>query len=79
MKKVFAASVIATVLATSTAFAFEVPDTQPIKPIEGPGIRLTDDEHSTRPMKGIESPDIHLTGQHHPTQPVRGVEGPTIR
>ncbi len=58
MKKVFAASVIATVLATSTAFAFEVPDTQPIKPIEGPGIRLMGQHHPTQPVIGIEGPTI---------------------
>ncbi len=78
MKKLFAGGVIATVLAASTAFALELADTQPIKPIEGPGIRLTEDEQSTQPVKGTEGPDVRLMG-HHPSRPVLGIEGPTIR
>ena len=52
MKKLFAASVFATVLAASTAFAFEVPTTQPIKPIEGSNTRYA----AFQPIKGLEGP-----------------------
>ena len=59
MKKLFAASVFATVLAASTAFAFELPSApQPIRGTEGPDIRLTQDDQSTQPIRGSEGPDI---------------------
>ncbi len=59
MKKLFAAGVIATVLAASTALAFELPsDPQPIRGTEGPDVRLTQDDQSTQPIKGVEGPGI---------------------
>ena len=75
MRKLFAASVIATVFAASTAFAFEVPATQPIKPIEGPNTRYA----ALQPIKGIEGPDIRLTGHQQSTLPVESPEGPDVR
>ena len=39
MKKLFAAGVIATVLAASTAFALDVTPTHPIRGTEGPDVR----------------------------------------
>jgi len=57
MKKVFAATLIATLLAASTAFAFELPSSQPIRATEGPDARLTQDDQSTQPIKGIEGPN----------------------
>ena len=38
MKKLFAAGMVATVLAASTALAFELPATQAIRPTEGPAL-----------------------------------------
>jgi len=58
MKKVFAATLIATLIAASTALAFELPSTQPIRGTEGPDIRLTQDDQSTQPIRGSEGPDI---------------------
>jgi hypothetical protein len=59
MKKLFAASVFATVLAASTAFAFELPSApQPIKGIEGPDIRLAEVQHPSLPVEGPEGPDV---------------------
>jgi len=58
MKKVFAATLIATLIAASTALAFELPSTQPIRGTEGPDIRLTQDDQSTQPIRGTEGPDI---------------------
>jgi len=58
MKKVFAATLIATLLAASTALAFELPSTQPIRGTEGPDTRLTQDDQSTQPIMGTEGPDI---------------------
>ena len=58
MKKLFVASVIASVLAASTAFALELPSSQPIKGTEGPDIRYTDDARPAPPVKGTEGPDI---------------------
>jgi hypothetical protein len=58
MKKVFAATLIATLLAASTALAFERPSTQPIRGTEGPDIRLIQDNQATQPIKGIEGPGI---------------------
>lgn len=58
MKKLFAASVIAAVLTASTAFAFELPSSQPIKGTEGPDVQLTKSDQSTQPVKGIEGPDV---------------------
>jgi hypothetical protein len=57
MKKLLAAGVIATVLAASTAFAFELPSTpQPIRGTEGPDVRLTQSGQPTVPIKGVEGP-----------------------
>ena len=72
MKKLVTASVFATVLAASTAFAFEVPTSQPIKPIEGPNTRYA----AFQPIQGIEGPDLRLTADRHSTQPVEGPERP---
>lgn len=58
MKKVFATTLIATLLAASTALAFELPSTQPIRGTEGPDARLTQDDQSTQPIRGLEGPDI---------------------
>ena len=58
MKKVFAATLIATLLAASTALAFELSSTQPIRGTEGPDTRLTQDDQSTQPIMGTEGPDI---------------------
>lgn len=58
MKKLVFAGVIATVLAASTALAFELPSTQPIKGTEGPDVRLTESHRPTQPVKGIEGPGI---------------------
>lgn len=58
MRKLLVASVIASVLAASTAFAFESPSSQPIKGTEGPGIRYTDEGRPAPPVKGTEGPDI---------------------
>ena len=58
MKKLIVASVIATVLAASTALAFEVPSTQPIRGTEGPDIRLTGVRHPSLLVEGPEGPDI---------------------
>lgn len=58
MKRLFAASVSATVLAASTALAFQLPSSQPIKGIEGPDVRLTQNDQSRQPVKGIEGPDV---------------------
>jgi hypothetical protein len=57
MKKLLVAGLVATVLAASTAFAFALPATQPIRGTEGPDVRLTQDDHSTQPVKGVERPD----------------------
>jgi len=58
MKKLFVASVIASVLAASTAFAFELPSSQPIKGSEGPDIRFADNAPPAPPVRGTEGPDI---------------------
>ncbi len=58
MKKLFVASLIATLLAASTAFAFDPPSTQPVRGTEGPEIRLTDDQQSPQPVREPEGPDI---------------------
>ena len=58
MRKLFVASVIASVLAASTAFAFEQPATQPIRETEGPDVRLTQDDQAPQPIKGVDGPDI---------------------
>ena len=58
MKNLFAASVFATVLAASTALAFELPSTQPIRGTEGPDTRLTMSHRATQPITGIEGPDV---------------------
>ncbi len=59
MKKLFAAGLIATVLAASTAFAFELPSgPQPIRGTEGPDVRLTQNDQPTQPIKGVEGPGI---------------------
>jgi len=54
MRKLFAAGVIAIVLAASTAFALDRAN-QPVKGTEGPDIRLTGRHHSAQPVAG---PDI---------------------
>lgn len=58
MKKLFAASVIATVLAASAAAALERPATQPVRGTEGPDVRFSQNDQSTQPIKGIEGPGI---------------------
>jgi len=58
MKKLLVVSAIVSVLATSTAFAFELPSSQPVKGTEGPDIRYTDDTRPAPPVKGTEGPDI---------------------
>jgi hypothetical protein len=58
MKRFFTTGLMAVVFAASTAFAFEVPSTQPIKGTEGPGIRATEDDGPRQPVKGTEGPDI---------------------
>jgi hypothetical protein len=59
MKKLFAAAVIATVLAASTALAFELPSgPQPIRGIEGPDIRLTDVQQPAMHVEDPEGPDV---------------------
>jgi hypothetical protein len=76
MNKLFAAGVIATVLAASTALAFELPSgPQPIRDTEGPDIRLTEDGQSTQPIKPIEGPNTRYAA----LQPIKGTEGPDIR
>jgi hypothetical protein len=75
MKKLIAASVMATVLAGSTALAFGPPATQPIKPIEGPNPRYA----ALPPIKGTEGPDIRLTGDRHPSLIGESPEGPDVR
>jgi hypothetical protein len=58
MKKLLVASVIASVLAASTAFAVELPSSQPIKGTEGPGIRYGDSSRPAPPVRGTEGPDV---------------------
>ena len=58
MKKLFAGSLIATLLAVSTAFAAERPSSPPVKGTEGPDTRVTQSAQSTQPVKGIEGPGI---------------------
>lgn len=58
MKKVFVATLIATLLAASTAFAFELPSSQPIRGTEGPDVRLRQADQSTQPIMGSEGPDV---------------------
>ena len=58
MKKLFAASVVATVLAASTALAFEPSYMQPIRGTEGPDIRLVVVQHPSLPVDGPEGPDV---------------------
>ena len=57
MKKLFAAGVIATVLAASTAFAVDG-TSQPVRGTEGPDTRWSQDGQSTQPVKGTEGPDV---------------------
>jgi hypothetical protein len=75
MKKLFAASVMATLLVASTVLAFELPTTQPIKPIEGPNTRYA----ALQPIKGTEGPDIRLTGVRHFSFTGEIPEGPDVR
>lgn len=59
MKKLFAAGLVATVLAASTALAFELPSTpQPIRGTEGPDIRMTEVQHPSMHVEGPEGPDV---------------------
>ncbi|HSB71472.1 MAG TPA: hypothetical protein VLT62_19260 [Candidatus Methylomirabilis sp.] len=53
MKTLLAASLAATVLAASMAFAIELPVSQPIKGPEGPDVRL---HAEGRPVIGGEGP-----------------------
>ncbi len=75
MKKLLAAGVIATVLAASTAFAYDGTN-QPVRGTEGPDIRRSQDDQSTQPVKGTEGPDIRLAGRQHSTRPA---VGPDVR
>jgi hypothetical protein len=58
MKRLLVASVIVSVFAASTAFAFDMPSSRPIKGTEGPDIRYADDSRPAPPVKGTEGPDI---------------------
>jgi hypothetical protein len=58
MKKLLVTGLVATVLAASTAFAFSLPATQPVKGTEGPDVRLIKDDQSSRPIRGTEGPDV---------------------
>ena len=58
MKKLFVGSVLAAVLAASTAFAFELRSSQPVKGTEGPDVRLAQSGQATQTVKGIEGPDV---------------------
>ncbi len=59
MKKLFAARMILTILAASTAFAFELPSApQPTKGIEGSDVRLTEVHYPSLPVEGPEGPDV---------------------
>jgi hypothetical protein len=83
MKKLLSVCVVATVLAASSAFAFPLTDHQPVKGIEGPDVRLTDDEQSGQPVKQEpEGPDVRLVAfafQLPDQQPVKSIEGPDVR
>jgi len=56
MKKLFAGSLIATLLTASAAFAAERPSSPPVRGTEGPDTRVTQSAHSAQPVKGIEGP-----------------------
>jgi hypothetical protein len=58
MKKLLSVCVVATVLAASSAFAFQLPDQQPVRGIEGPDVRLSTDHQSAQPSMGTEGPDV---------------------
>lgn len=58
MRTLFAASVMATPVAASTAFAEERPSSPPLKGAEGPDARMTQGAPSTQPTKGLEGPGI---------------------
>ena len=58
MKKLFAGTVLATVLTASAAVALERPATQPVRGTEGPDVRLSQSDQSTQPIKGVEGPGI---------------------
>ncbi len=74
MKKLFAASVFASLLAASSASAFGVSATQPIKS-NGPDTLYA----AVQPTKGTEGPDIRQTDDRQSSQPVKGTEGPDVR
>ncbi len=57
MKKLFAGSLLVTLLAASTAFAAERPPV-PAKGTEGPDVRATQSATAPVPVKGIEGPGI---------------------
>jgi hypothetical protein len=57
MKKLLATGLMAVLFAASTAFAFDVPSTQPIKGTEGPDVRV-ETERPGQPIKGTEGPDV---------------------
>ena len=72
MKTLFAASLLATLLSTSMAFAIELPASQPPKGTEGPDVRYA----AVQPVKGVEGPDV----RHRPEQrPTLGAEGAAVR
>jgi hypothetical protein len=58
MRKLFLATLIASVLAASTAFADERPSAPPVKGTEGPDVRVSQSDASTQPVKGPEGPGI---------------------
>jgi hypothetical protein len=57
MKTLLVGSLLATLLAVSTAFAEERPSV-PVKGIEGPDTRATQPAPSPEPVPGIEGPAI---------------------
>src|SRR5574341_289840 len=52
MKTLLAVSLLAALLSTSMAFAFELPTSQLIKGIEGPDVRHA----AVQPVRGVEGP-----------------------
>ncbi len=77
MKKLFAATVLATVFAASSAFALDVlASPQPIKGTEGPDIsfRLPD---TPQPSKGTEGPDVQFKTEKQGS--ISEPEGPDVQ
>jgi len=56
MKKLFAGSLIATLLAASAAFAADRPSSPPVRGTEGPDTRATQSGQFAQPVKGTEGP-----------------------